>query len=251
MNQIVLYAFLGTGFTFLMTTLGAAVVFLLGKNINDTLERIFAGFAAGVMMAASVWSLLLPAIDEAEKAGSAGWIPAGGGFLIGAVFLFLVQIKLEKRGHMNKSLFVTAVTLHNIPEGMAVGLAFALAVTASADTALFAAATALAFGIGIQNFPEGAAISLPLYRDGIKKSRAFAIGTMTGIVEPVFGVLAAMCASLVSPLMPWLLSFAAGAMVYVVAEELIPRANENGKTCGSIGVIAGFLIMMLLDVALS
>ncbi|HBE86731.1 MAG TPA: ZIP family metal transporter [Lachnoclostridium sp.] len=264
----VLWAAGGTGFTFLMTTLGASVVFFFRKDVNQSVQRIFLGFAAGVMIAASVWSLLIPAIEEAEASGTAGWIPAAGGFVLGVLFLILLDTLLphlhpdlnndktnEAEGISSTwkrtTLLVMAVTLHNIPEGMAVGLAFALAAQHGSDPALYTAAMALAIGIGIQNFPEGAAISLPLRQEGLSTGKAFLRGSMSGIVEPVFGILTVLVAGSIQPLMPWLLSFAAGAMMYVVVEELIPEAHlGEHSNVGTLGVMVGFLIMMILDVAL-
>ncbi|RZS92729.1 ZIP family metal transporter [Cuneatibacter caecimuris] len=263
MDSPVLWAAGGTGFTFLMTTLGAAMVFLFRKRANPLIQRIFLGFAAGVMIAASVWSLLIPAIEEAEQNGGIGWIPAAGGFVLGIVFLMLMDSLLPhlhpdakepegiSSGWKRTTLLVSAVTLHNIPEGMAVGLSFALAAQHGADPGAMAAAIALAVGMGIQNFPEGAAISLPLRQEGMKASKAFLLGSLSGFVEPVFGILVVLIAGTIQPLMPWLLSFAAGAMMYVVVEELIPEAHlgEHSNT-GTLGVMGGFLIMMVLDVAL-
>ena len=263
MLQSLQWAASGTGFTFLMTTLGSAMVFLFRGKVNEKIQRIFLGFAAGVMIAASVWSLLIPAIDRAEKAGGIGWIPAAGGFLLGILFLLLMDQFLphlhagsEEPEGVNTSwkrttLLVMAVTLHNIPEGMAVGLSFALAAQeAGAGTSLMAA-FALALGIGIQNFPEGAAISLPLRQEGVPAWKAFLMGSLSGIVEPVFGILVVLAAGGMGPVMPWLLSFAAGAMMYVVVEELIPEAHlGEHSNIGTLGVMAGFLIMMILDVAL-
>lgn len=253
----------GTGFTFLMTTLGAAMVFLFRKTMNDNIQKIFLGFAAGVMIAASVWSLLIPAIEEAEANGQVGWIAAAGGFVIGIIFLYgLDQLIPHFHPSANKtegisssmkrtSLLVLAVTLHNIPEGMAVGLSFALAAQHGGNSAAYASALALALGIGIQNFPEGAAISLPLRQEGISVGRSFFYGSMSGIVEPIFGILTVLIAAFISPYMPWLLSFAAGAMMYVVVEELIPEAHlGEHSNIGTMGVMSGFLIMMILDVAL-
>lgn len=261
MKDALLWAAAGTGFTFLMTSLGASVVFLFRKRINENIQRLFLGFAAGVMIAASVWSLLIPAIEEAEAAGIPGFLPAAGGFILGVGFLMLMDSLLPHlhltanrteglpASWKRTTLLVTAVTLHNIPEGMAVGLSFALAAQGGSEPALFA--SALALGIGIQNFPEGAAISLPLRQEGMPAGRAFACGSLSGAVEPIFGVIVVLLASSVRPLMPWLLSFAAGAMMYVVVEELIPEARlGNHSNTGTLGVMAGFLIMMILDVAL-
>ncbi len=264
MKLALLYATAGTGFTFLMTTAGAAMVFFFRKQMGGTAQKIFLGFAAGVMIAASVWSLLIPAIDEARAAGQIGWIPAAGGFLLGIGFLLGLD-KLIPHLHPGSkvaegpstsmkrtSLLVMAVTLHNIPEGMAVGLAFALAAQHGASSpAAFAAAIALALGIGIQNFPEGAAISLPLRQEGMGVTKSFVSGMLSGIVEPIFGILTVLASALIAPYMPWMLSFAAGAMMYVVVEELIPEAHlGEHSNIGTLGVMFGFLVMMVLDVAL-
>lgn len=261
--QPILWAAIGTGFTFLMTSLGAALVFFFKKEATAGMQRVFLGFAAGVMIAASVWSLLIPAIEEAEAAGTPGWIPAAGGFILGVAFLMGLDALLphlhpgaEKpegiKSHMKRtSLLVFAVTLHNIPEGMAVGLSFALAAQHQGDAALYTAAMALAIGIGIQNFPEGAAISLPLRQEGMSRRKAFLGGMLSGIVEPIFGILTVLVAGSIVSLMPWLLSFAAGAMIYVVVEELIPEAHLGEHSHpGTLGVMVGFLVMMVLDVAL-
>ena len=264
MGQALLYASAGTGFTFLMTTLGAAMVFFFRKQMSGKIQKIFLGFAAGVMIAASVWSLLIPAIEEAQAAGQIGWIPAAGGFLLGIGFLLLLDYLIPHLHIGSKdaegpntsmkrtSLLVMAVTLHNIPEGMAVGLAFALAAQhGAASPAAYAAALALALGIGIQNFPEGAAISLPLRQEGMSVKKAFVSGMLSGIVEPIFGILTVLISSLIAPYMPWMLSFAAGAMMYVVVEELIPEAHlGEHSNIGTLGVMGGFLVMMILDVAL-
>ena len=244
------WAALGTGFTFLMTTLGAATVFFFSGEPRPKFQKAMLGFAAGVMTAASVWSLLLPAIDQARAEGKLpGWLPAAAGMLLGVVFLAALDSLLPRlrrtprEDWRQNTLLMTAITLHNVPEGMAVGLAFALA----AEGEGLAGAAALAMGIGIQNFPEGAAISLPLRQEGFSRRRAFLGGTLSGSVEPVFGVLVVLAAGAVHPLMPWLLSFAAGAMLYVVVEELVPQAHSRAGTCGFVG---GFLVMMVLDVAL-
>ena len=250
MGHALLCAALGTGFTFLMTTLGAATVFFVAKETNPDFQRGFIGFAAGVMTAASVWSLLLPAIEQAEGEAVPAWLPAAAGILLGMFFLSALdalcprlQRKQNDETYRRNFLLTMAITLHNIPEGMAVGLAFALA----SEGEGMAAASALALGIGIQNFPEGAAISLPLRQMGYSRRRAFAAGTASGAVEPLFGVLVVLAAAGIHALMPWFLSFAAGAMLYVVVEELVPQAHSRAGTCGFIG---GFLVMMVLDVAL-
>ena len=244
------WAALGTGFTFLMTTLGAATVFFFSGEPRPKFQKAMLGFAAGVMTAASVWSLLLPAIDQARAEEKLpGWLPAAAGMLLGVAFLAALDSLLPRlrrtprEDWRQNTLLMTAITLHNVPEGMAVGLAFALA----AEGEGLAGAAALAMGIGIQNFPEGAAISLPLRQEGFSRRRAFLGGTLSGSVEPVFGVLVVLAAGAVHPLMPWLLSFAAGAMLYVVVEELVPQAHSRSGTCGFVG---GFLVMMVLDVAL-
>ena len=242
-----LWAAAGTGFTFSMTTLGAAVVFFMRKEgQSEKVQKAFLGFAAGVMIAASVWSLLIPAINEAEALGRIGWIPAAGGFALGVLFLmgldkampyFLPEPEREEG------------VRRGLPEGMAVGLAFALAAH-NDSSVLLASAIALAIGMGIQNFPEGAAIALPLRQSGMSRAKAFGLGTLSGIVEPVFGLLTVLAAGAIQPLLPWLLAFAAGAMLYVVVEELIPEAHLGEGHMGTVGVMLGFLLMMILDVAL-
>lgn len=263
MSNAVLWALLGTGFTFLMTTLGAAMVFIFRGKSKANLQRIFLGFAAGVMIAAAVWSLLIPAINEATAMGLVGWVPAAGGFALGGAFMLLLD-RLLPHLHIGggsaeglpsslkrTTMLVFAVTLHNIPEGMAVGLSFALAAQHGVGSAQMAAAIALAIGIGIQNFPEGAAISLPLRSEGMSHGKAFLSGSASGIVEPIFGVLTVLIVGAITPIMPWLLSFAAGAMIYVVIEEIIPEASTGEHSnLGTIGAMVGFLIMMVLDVAL-
>ena len=252
MLQSLGWAALGTGFTFLMTTLGAAMVFFFAGELRPYFQKALLGFAAGVMTAASVWSLLLPAINRSAALPLPSWLPAAGGMLLGVVFLAALDGLLPRlrrsRGRLDASwrqttLLMTAITLHNVPEGMAVGLAFALAAGGEG----LAGAAALAMGIGIQNFPEGAAVALPLRQGGWSRPRAFAGGMLSGAVEPVFGVLVVLAAAGVAPLMPWLLSFAAGAMLYVVVEELVPQAHSRAGTCG---FVLGFLVMMVLDVAL-
>lgn len=263
MKEALLWAAGGTGFTFLMTTLGAAMVFLFRGEIKEGAQRIFLGFAAGVMIAASVWSLLIPAIEEAESAGGIGWIPAAGGMVFGIAFLMLLDMLMPhlhigatapegvSSSWRRTTLMILAVTLHNIPEGMAVGLSFALAAQHGGDPAGIAAAMALALGIGIQNFPEGAAVSLPIRQEGTSRVKAFLCGSLSGIVEPFFGVLVVLFAGFIKPYMPWMLSFAAGSMLYVVVEELIPEAHLGEHShIGTLGVMGGFLVMMILDVAL-
>ena len=241
-------AWLGTSFTFLMTALGAATVFFFARAVCERAQGALLGFAAGVMTAASVWSLILPAIEQTAAEGRLPpFLPAAAGIVLGALRLALLDEFTRQRGGERVThsdfLLLSAITLHNIPEGMAVGLAFALA----ADGEGLAGAAALALGIGVQNFPEGAAVALPLYQSGQSKLRAFVTGVLSGAVEPLFGVLVVLAAARVHALMPWLLSFAAGAMLYVVAEELLPRAGSRRGTCG---FLVGFLFMMVLDVAL-
>ena len=231
MLQALSWAALGTGFTFLMTTLGAAVVFFFVEEPRPQFQRTMLGFAAGVMTAASVWSLLLPAIEQSADFGVPGWLPAAAGLLLGVGFLsaldaVLPHLRRAKDMDLTRrqsTLLMAAITLHNVPEGMAVGLAFALA----AEGEGMAGAAALALGIGIQNLPEGAAISLPLRQEGSSRGRAFLLGTLSGSVEPIFGILVVLVAAGVRPLMPWLLSFAAGAMLYVVVEALIPEMSQG------------------------
>ena len=241
-------ALLGTSFTFLMTALGAATVFFFARAVCERAQGALLGFAAGVMTAANVWSLILPAIEQTAAEGRLPpFLPAAAGIVLGALLLALLDEFTRQRGGERVThsdfLLLSAITLHNIPEGMAVGLAFALA----ADGEGLAGAAALALGIGVQNFPEGAAVALPLYQSGQSKLRAFVTGVLSGAVEPLFGVLVVLAAARVHALMPWLLSFAAGAMLYVVAEELLPRAGSRRGTCG---FLVGFLFMMVLDVAL-
>ena len=257
-----LYAALGTGFTCLATVLGASMVFFFKKDMSATTQKIFLGFAAGVMIAASVWSLLLPAMEMAAELGMPIPLPVGAGFVFGGLFLMLLDRLLphlhigskEAEGLPAKlkrtTMIVLAVTLHNIPEGMAVGLAFALAAQDMSQGAL-AAAIALAIGMGLQNFPEGAAVSLPLKSEGTKAGKAFVCGALSGVVEPIFGLLTVLVAGHIVPIMPWILSFAAGAMIYVVVEELIPEAHLGEHShVGTGSVMAGFTVMMLLDVML-
>ena len=262
MTTELIWAAGGTCFTALLTLLGSGMVFLFRRPASILLHRTLLGFAAGVMIAASMWSLLIPAIEQASSSDFPGWIPAAGGSALGILFLLSMdlfmprlQTKLPSKPDTSKKyrrtlLFILAVTLHNIPEGMAVGISCANAASQNQPSQI-TAAMALAFGIGIQNFPEGAAISLPLYQDGLSRTRAFIIGSLSGFVEPIFGILTALVVGSIQPLMPWLLSFAAGAMLYVVVEELIPEINlTKGNHFGTLGVMAGFLLMMILDVAL-
>ena len=244
------------------TSLGAATVFFFRREIKPKVQKAMLGFASGVMIAASVWSLLIPAIEMAEEAGTVAWIPAVVGFLLGVGFLLLLDSVIPhlhmdsdkpegKRSKLGKStMLVLAVTLHNIPEGMAVGVVFAGFYNGS-STITVAGAFALAIGIAIQNFPEGAVISTPLIGNGMSKKRAFSYGVLSGIVEPLGAIITILLTSLIVPVLPYILSFAAGAMIYVVVEELIPQAQAGEHSnIGTIGAAIGFALMMLLDVAL-
>ncbi len=260
----IMQALLATLFTWAVTALGAALVFFF-KNINKKVLNAMLGFAAGVMIAASYWSLLAPAIEMSESQGKVAWVPAAVGFLSGGIFLRIVD-KILPHLHLGKEkedaegiktswqksiLLVLAITLHNIPEGLAVGVAFG-AVGANIESASLAGAIALALGIGIQNFPEGgAAVSIPLRREGNSRLKSFWYGQASGIVEPMAGVIGAAAVLFIRNLLPYALSFAAGAMIFVVVEELIPEAQVGNDTdISSIGVLIGFTVMMILDVAL-
>lgn len=255
--------FIATGFTWFLTALGAAVVFIF-KTVNRKMLDGMLGFAAGVMIAASFWSLLSPAIDMSEEMGIPGWLPAVIGFLLGGGFLWTVDHFLPhlhigfpmeeaegiKTRWQRSVLLVLAITLHNIPEGLAVGVAFG-AVSADLPSASLAGAIALALGIGIQNFPEGTAVSVPLRREGMSRFKSFWFGQMSGIVEPIAGVIGAGAVLLMRPLLPYALAFAAGAMIYVVVEELIPESQlEKNTHVATFGAMLGFAVMMMLDVAL-
>ena len=247
----------GLAIPFLGTTLGSAMVFLMKNKMNSKVEKLLLGFASGVMLAASIWSLIIPSIDMASEQGKVAWIPAAVGFILGIAFLLVLDSVIPHL-HLNNdktegikaklkktTMMVFAVTLHNIPEGMAVGALIG-------NTGItMAGAFALAIGIAIQNFPEGAIISMPLKSEGMSKSKAFLYGTLSGIVEPIGAIITILLTSTVVPILPYLLSFAAGAMIYVVVEELIPE-SQNGEhsNIGTIGVALGFVIMMILDVAL-
>lgn len=244
------------------TSLGAAMVFFLKDAMKPFVQKLLLGFASGVMIAASVWSLLIPAIEMAEQQGKIPWVPALVGFLFGILFLLLLD-SVVPHLHMNSdqpegivsklgknTMLVFAVTLHNIPEGMAVGVVFA-GVRAESPSISIAGAFALAIGIAIQNFPEGAIISMPLIGNGISKRRAFSYGVLSGVVEPVGAVLTILLTALIVSVLPYILAFAAGAMIYVVVEELIPEAQSGEHSnIGTIGVAIGFSLMMVLDVAL-
>lgn len=244
------------------TTLGAAMVLICKNALRENVQKLLLGFASGVMIAASVWSLLLPSIEKAEELGVIPWLPATIGFLLGIGFLLLLDcvtphlhrnakqaegphVKVKK----NTMLFL-AVTLHNIPEGMAVGVVFAGLLSGDHVISL-SSAFALSIGIAIQNFPEGAIVSMPLRNDGVSRGKAFLYGTMSGIVEPIAAIITILLAGILVPILPYLLAFAAGAMIYVVAEELIPELQEGKHSnIGIIGLAFGFVTMMILDVAL-
>ena len=247
---------------FLGTVLGSAMVFFMKKEMDAKLGKLLLGFASGVMIAASVWSLLIPAIEMSEEQGKWSWLPATAGFLLGMGFLLLLDSLVPhlhidsekpegmKSGFRKTTMLVLAVTLHNLPEGMAVGVTFAGAMLAGTGITM-AGALALAVGIAIQNFQEGAIISMPLRSAGASKGKAFLYGVLSGIVEPVGSIITILLAAQVVPILPYLLAFAAGAMIYVVVEELIPEAQAGEHTnIGTVGVAIGFALMMVLDIAL-
>jgi ZIP family zinc transporter len=256
-------ALIATLFTWFMTALGAGLVFFF-KSINRKALDAMLGFAAGVMIAASYWSLLAPAIEMAEESNLPAWVPATSGFLSGGAFLWLIDKLLphlhpgfpkEEAEGVSTSwrrsiLLVLAITIHNIPEGLAVGVAFG-ALAADLPAATLGGAVALALGIGIQNFPEGTAVSVPLRREGLSRLKSFWIGQLSGVVEPIAGVLGAVAVILMRPILPYALAFAAGAMIYVVVEELIPESQLQKHTdVATVGAMSGFAVMMTLDVAL-
>jgi ZIP family zinc transporter len=256
-------ALIGTLFTWALTALGAALVFFFREIRRRALDGML-GFAAGVMIAASYWSLLAPAIEMAEADGGPAWVPATAGFLAGGFFIWMIDRLLphlhagmprESAEGIGTSwrrsvLLVLAITIHNIPEGLAVGVAFG-ALAADIPSASLAGASALALGIGIQNFPEGAAVSVPLRREGLSRLKSFWYGQLSGMVEPVAGAVGALAVVLAKPILPYALAFAAGAMIYVVVEELIPEArSDRHSDFATVGAMLGFAVMMTLDVAL-
>lgn len=260
----IIQTFIATLFTWGMTALGAALVFST-KTVNQKLMDGMLGFAGGVMIAASFWSLIDPALSMAEEGSFPAWLPVAIGFMLGGVFLWSADkfiphlhpntpeeetegINPEKR--KRSTLLVLAITMHNIPEGLAVGVAFG-SLASEQSTASLAGAVALAIGMGIQNFPEGTAVSMPLRRDGMSRIRSFHYGQLSGAVEPVFAMLGVLSVTVIEPILPYALSFAAGAMIFVVAEEVIPGSQENGNTdLASMSLMIGFTVMMILDVAL-
>jgi ZIP family zinc transporter len=259
----ILQALLATFFTWGMTALGAGLVFI-GKEISGKMLDGMLGFAAGVMIAASFWSLLAPAIEMSEEMGVPGWFPAVVGFLMGGICLRLVdkvlphlhigapmeEVEGVKTSWQRTTLLVLAITLHNIPEGLAIGVAFG-AVASDFSTATLGGAIALALGIGIQNFPEGTAVSMPLRREGVSKRKSFWYGQLSGAVEPVAAVIGALFVIVARPILPYALAFAAGAMIFVVVEEVIPESQRGGNTdFATLGAMVGFAVMMFLDVAL-
>lgn len=252
---------LGILIPFAGTSLGAAMVFVLRKSISESLQKILTGFAAGVMVAASFWSLLQPALESSESMGTLSFIPAAVGFLVGVGFLLLLDV-VTPHMHMDRqdegprsglkrtTKLILAVTLHNIPEGMAVGVVYAGLVSGNSGIT-GAGALALAIGIAIQNFPEGAIVSMPLRTEGMSRGKTFLFGVLSGIVEPIAAAVTILAAGAVVPVMPYLLAFAAGAMMYVVVEELIPEMSEGKHSnWGTIAFSLGFVLMMILDVAL-
>lgn len=253
--------FLGILIPFLGTSIGASMVFFMRNNLNKKVEKLLLGFASGVMIAASIWSLLMPSIDMAEEQEIIAWIPAVVGFILGILFLLVIDFvvpHLENgkakgiKTKLNKNtMLVLAVTLHNIPEGMAIGVVFAGILAGNTTVTTLSGAFALAIGIAVQNFPEGAIISMPLKSEGMNKNKAFIYGVLSGVVEPIAAFATLMLTTIIVPLLPYLLAFAAGAMIYVVVDELIPESQKGElSSLGTIGVTIGFLIMMVLDVAL-
>ena len=247
-----LYIILGIIVPFIGTSLGSFFVFFLKKDLNKKFQKLLVGFAAGVMIAASVWSLIIPSVEMAEKQHVISWIPAAIGFILGILFLLGINVivdKLNNKKYKSLNMLMFSVTLHNIPEGMAVGVCFVSFLAGAID---FSAAFLLSIGIALQNIPEGAIISMPLKLEGKSKIKSFFYGVLSGIVEPIASFLTILLIKVVVLVLPYLLSFAAGAMIYVVVQELIPEMHDNDKSyLGVIGVAFGFVIMMILDIALS
>lgn len=243
MNNRFIAIFIGIILPFIGTTLGSGLVLLFKNKINDKFHKMFLGFSGGVMIAASCWSLIIPSVELATKQGIIPWIPACIGILLGSFFIPLCD-RLMKT---NNSMLFFAITMHNIPEGVAVGVALASTLYGNFD-ALIASALALSLGISVQNFPEGAAISLPLRSSGKSRLQAFGLGALSGIVEPIAAGITLIFAFVLEPILPYLLAFAAGAMIYVVVEELVPEIN--GERLGTYALVVGFVIMMILDITL-
>lgn len=251
---------LGLLIPFIGTSLGAACVLFMKNELSVKTTKMLSGFAAGVMIAASVWSLLIPALEQSQSLGKMQFVPAVAGFMLGMFFLLILDtitphmhldnsVEGPKSNLSRQTMMVLAVTLHNIPEGMAVGVLYASWISGT-TTITRAAALSLAIGIAIQNFPEGAIISMPLHSTGSSKLRAFVYGVLSGIVEPIAGILTILAIGIIEPVMPYLLSFAAGAMIYVVIEELVPEMSEGHSNRATIAFMVGFCLMMTLDVML-
>ena len=249
----ILYSIMGILIPFVGTSLGSSSVFFLKKKMNEEVQKMTVGFASGVMIAASVWSLIIPSVEMAENQGVISWIPATVGFILGVLFLIIINKianNIEKKNNKKLNMLLFSVTLHNIPEGMAVGVCFAGFLSGNAGIIL-AEAMILSLGIAIQNIPEGAIISMPLKLEGKSKNKSFLYGVLSGIVEPIAAVTTILLLNIVVPILPYLLSFAAGAMIYVVTEELIPEMHIGKKTSnGVMGLTLGFIVMMVLDIAL-
>ena len=255
--NVIIQALLATLFTWGITALGACSVFFF-KQMNQKILDLTLGFASGVMIAASFWSLLDPSIELSEELGYVSWLLPGLGFLLGGIFVILADIFLdrmmEKKKVSNPSkkrsiLLVSAITLHNIPEGLAIGVAFG-SVALGIDGASLVSACLLAIGIGLQNFPEGAGVSLPLRREGYSRKKSFIYGQASGIVEPIAGIIGALLSLFIQSILPFLLSFAAGCMISVVGRELLPESTKENKNYATVGLIVGFIVMMILDVSL-
>ncbi len=250
----ILYSIGGILIPFIGTSFGSSFVFFMKKNMSDKFNKLIVGFAAGVMIAASVWSLILPSVEMAENQGKISWLPASVGILLGVIFLIFINKMAEKvearKDGKKLNMLIFSVVLHNIPEGMAVGVCFAGFLAGDSGIALLEAIV-LAIGIGIQNIPEGAIISMPLQMEGVSKGKAFWYGVLSGIVEPIAALITVLLINIVVPILPYLLTFAAGAMLYVVIEELVPEIHEGDKSVlGAIGVTIGFIVMMVLDIVL-
>ena len=253
MNDI-LYSIIGILIPFFGTSLGSSFVFFLKKNMNEKVQKLIVGFASGVMIAASIWSLIIPSVEMAESQNMINWIPATVGFISGIIFLIIINKLAEdlqnRNGKKKLNMLMFSVTLHNIPEGMAVGVVFAGFLSGNTAVAL-AEAFVLSIGIAVQNIPEGAIISMPMKMDGVSRKKSFLYGVLSGIVEPIAAIITLLLINIIVPILPYLLSFAAGAMIYVVSEELIPEMHTGKKSeLGVIGLGMGFVLMMILDITL-